>query len=153
MSQFDYQQFYRRNLPHIHSPGATLFLTFRLTGSIPQTVMRQYRAQKKWLETERQRIERLSHADGAPEAAGCEDRLLEFQRRWFRKFEDLLHQENCGPTWLRDEPIVKIVADSLHYLDSKVYRLDAFCIMSNHVHAVFAPLLSEPSLQPLVTSR
>ena len=30
MSQFDYQESYDRNLPHIQPPGATLFVTFRL---------------------------------------------------------------------------------------------------------------------------
>jgi REP element-mobilizing transposase RayT len=147
MSQFDYQQFYRRNLPHIHPPGATLFVTFRLAGSIPQPVMRQYRAQKNWLEEELQSVGRVACEGASSEVINHENHLLEFKRRWFRKFEDLLHQEKFGHTWLREERIAKIVADSLHYLDGKVYRLDAFCIMPNHVHAVFAPLLSEHGLR------
>jgi REP element-mobilizing transposase RayT len=32
------------------------------------------------------------------------------------------------------------LADSLHHRDHKVYRLDAFSIMPNHVHVVFKPL-------------
>ena len=47
MSQFDYKEFYERNRPHIHPPDATLFVTFRLAGSIPQAVLRKYRAEKE----------------------------------------------------------------------------------------------------------
>ena len=36
--------------------------------------------------------------------------------------------------------IAKEIADSLHYRDGKMYCLDAYCIMSNHVHVVFTPL-------------
>ncbi len=57
-----------------------------------------------------------------------------------------MHKAECGRTWLREETIARIVADSLHDRDGKVYRLDAYSIMSNHVHAVFAPFLSERDL-------
>ncbi|HEY8205051.1 MAG TPA: hypothetical protein VIF81_10025 [Pyrinomonadaceae bacterium] len=36
-----YKSFYRRNLPHIQPVGATLFVTFRLAGSLPQQVLAQ----------------------------------------------------------------------------------------------------------------
>ena len=64
---------------------------------------------------------------------------------WFRKFETALDNAQSGPLWLKDERIVKEVAESLRYRDGKVYRLDAYCIMANHVHAVFAPLAIQPS--------
>ena len=147
MSQFGYQQFYHRNRPHLQPPGATLFVTFRLAGSVPQAVVRQYQAEKVWLEKEWQRIRKLASASGASEIAAHEDRLRTFHRRWFRKFEDLLHAEKTGPTWLKEERLARVVSDSLHYLDGQTYRLDAYCIMSNHVHAVFALLLSEERLQ------
>ena len=35
MPNLDYKLHYRRNLPHLQPPGATLFVTFRLAGSIP----------------------------------------------------------------------------------------------------------------------
>lgn len=46
--------------------------------------------------------------------------------------------------------IAQIVADSLHDRDGKVYRLDAYSIMSNHVHAVFAPFLSDRDLREIL---
>ena len=57
------------------------------------------------------------------------------------KFERILDGHAVGPTWLRDDRIAAIVNESLHYRDGKVYRLDAFSIMANHVHAVVKPLL------------
>ena len=72
-------------------------------------------------------------------------RELEWKRQWFRKFEDTLDNAQNGPVWLKDERIAKEVADSMHYLDGKVYHLDAYCIMANHVHAVFTPLPIQPS--------
>ncbi len=33
-----------------------------------------------------------------------------------------------------------MIAESLHYRDERVYRLDAFTIMPNHVHTVIKPL-------------
>ena len=49
MSHFQYQRAYRRNLPHIQPPGATFFMTFRLAGSLPQTVVRQWNRERQWL--------------------------------------------------------------------------------------------------------
>ena len=54
-----------------------------------------------------------------------------------------MHSTRAGPLWLGEPRIAELVREALHYRDGKVYRLDAFCIMPNHVHIVFAPLLSE----------
>ena len=66
--------------------------------------------------------------------------ILEWRRQWFRKFEKTLDSAGSGPVWLKDDRIAKAVAESLHYRDGKMYCLDAYCIMSNHVHVVFTPL-------------
>ena len=64
----------------------------------------------------------------------------QWKRLWFRKIEKTLDNAQSGPVWLKDDRIAKEVADSMHYLHGKVYRLDAYCIMANHVHVVFTPL-------------
>lgn len=76
-----------------------------------------------------------------PEAVAAEK--LKFYRRWFKKFEDLLDGAATGPTWLKEEHVAAIVDEALRYRDGTVYRLDAYCIMPNHVHGVFAPFLTE----------
>ncbi len=35
MNRLAYKLYYERHLPHIQPPGVTLFITFRLAGSIP----------------------------------------------------------------------------------------------------------------------
>lgn len=147
MAEYIFKGYTERNLPHVHSTDATFFVTFRLAGTIPKQVQRLYHAQKLWLEEETARVSRMNLKDDSPELKAHEQRLREFGQKWFRKYEDVLHKAETGPTWLKDERIAKIVADALHYRDGKVYRLDAYCIMSNHVHAVFRPFISGEELR------
>ena len=60
---YEYKQFYRRNLPHIHSPGATLFITFRLAGSIPKSVIRYWQAERQRLESELENLKEDTERD------------------------------------------------------------------------------------------
>jgi putative transposase len=129
MSHFDYQSSYRRNLPHIQPLGATVFVTFRLAGSLPQNVIEQWKKERQWL---------LHIAKTNP--SHHERVKTDFERVWFAKFERILDGARVGPVWLRDERVAAIIDESLHYRDGKVYRLDAFSIMTNHVHAVVKPL-------------
>ena len=142
MNHFDYKPFYRRNLPHIQPPGATFFVTFHLAGSLPRSVLQQWKAEKLRL------LNLESNADRATDEHKTfeeKEKSDEWKRQWFRKIEKTLDDAQSGPVWLKDDQIAKVVADSMHYLDGKVYRLDAYCIMANHVHAVFTPLPIQPS--------
>ena len=71
-------------------------------------------------------------------AATNEERYLA-ERRHFGRFDEALHLSN-GPHYLQQPTLAQIVADSLHHRNHRVYRLDAFSILSNHTHVVFAPL-------------
>ena len=133
---YEYKQFYRRTLPHVHSPGATLFVTFRLDGSIPKSVLREWAIEKAIL---------LEPADESYPST-LPERILAFNRRWLAKCEDVLHESSSGPVWLKDAKIAQVVADAMHYLDGRSYCLHAYCIMCNHVHAVFTPFLNERSV-------
>jgi putative transposase len=46
--------------------------------------------------------------------------------------------QNVGECFLRDHRAAQIVADSLKHFDSVRYQLFAWCVMPNHVHAVFS---------------
>ena len=137
MNHFDYKPFYHRNLPHIQPPGATSFVTFHLTGSVPRSILRQMRLEKSQLDTEKLRILKLQND---VDLASVEHRILEQKRKRFREIENMLDDAKSGPVWLKDDRIAKQVADRMHYLDGKAYRLKAYCIMANHVHVVFTPL-------------
>ena len=142
MRNFDYKPFYRRNLPHIQPPGATFFVTFHLAGSLPRSLLQQRRAEKSRLLNLKSNSHKATDEHTTSEQKQKYDQS---ERQWFRKIEKTLDIAQSGPVWLKDDRIAKEVADSMHYLDGKVYRLDAYCIMANHVHVVFAPLPLQPS--------
>ncbi len=117
------EEFYRRKLPHIQPKGATLFVTFRLAGSLPAAVIAQLRADYV--------AEKLT--------AMTDNGRYVAEKRYFGRFDEQLHH-STDPHYLKQPTLANLVADSLHYREQRVYRLDAFTIMSNHVHVLFAPL-------------
>lgn len=126
-----YQPSYRRNLPHIQPPGATLFVTPRLYGSLPRQALEQLHA-----ETEARLKTIAAIAD--PEMREAE-RYDEYKRQ-FGRLDALLDKAAHGPHWLADPAIAAILCEAFHYRDGRVYELLAFCVMSNHAHIVFTPL-------------
>jgi REP-associated tyrosine transposase len=152
MAELEYKDYTQRNLPHFHPRGATIFVTFRLAGSIPQPVLRQWKARRLWLDEEIRRISDLKLENKSPELEEQDKRLREFTRVWFSKFEYILHRAECGPVWLKDDRVARIVVEALHHRDERSYRLDAYCLMSNHVHAVFKPLLPATSMHSPLSS-
>jgi REP element-mobilizing transposase RayT len=127
-----FKSFYRRNLPHIQPIGASLFLTFRLIDSLPRSVLERLAKRRLYLQTELEQV-RIENPDSGS---------LKMARRQFALLESCLDRAAYGPTWLADERIATVVADALHFRDGKQYRLDAFSIMPNHVHAVLQPAMS-----------
>ena len=130
MCPTEYEQFYRRHLPHIQPAGATFFVTCRLAGSLPLPVQEALRSE----------AERISR-----ELANISDEPIRTQqaylshRRLFGRWDTALGQTGSGPMWLRQAPLARLIADSLHHRDGEVYNLLAYCIMPNHVHIVFSP--------------
>ncbi len=134
MNPLAYKFKYQRNLPHIQPPGATLFVTFRLTGSIPLAIQQE-------LIEETERIEQLLQ-NIANLQVRAERAYLE-KRRMFGQWDHVLDTTKEGPHWLKNPQIAQIVSKSIRYRDEKVYDLDTFCIMSNHAHVLFTPLEKE----------
>jgi putative transposase len=131
MSWTDYQPSYLKNLPHIQPPGATLFVTYRLAGSIPIIILEQLKAEAQRLEQE------LAKITNRPEQ---EKQAYLNWRQMFGKWDHALDTAVNGPYWLAQPEIAQLVADNLHYWDTRKYDLHSYCIMSNHVHTVFTPL-------------
>jgi putative transposase len=79
----------------------------------------------------------------APQRPGAlqasRSRSLSTHRQRFIEYEELLHKVVTGPIWLKEPGIAKVVADAIHHGDDSKYRLDAYSIMPNHAHMVFAP--------------
>jgi putative transposase len=127
----NYKLYYKRHLPHYQPAGATLFITFRLTGSIPHEVMQQLMDEVQ--KTEEQ-LDRIEDAQERTRQADVE------RRRTFGKWDAALDANTAGPHWLRDRQVAALVAEALRYRDGRNYMLHAYCLMSNHAHVVCAPL-------------
>ncbi|MBI5031109.1 MAG: transposase [Chloroflexi bacterium] len=131
MSKLEYQLFYRRNLPHLQPPGATIFITFRLANSIPIFVLEQLAEEARQVEVRLARINDLKERTHQASLA---------RRQAFGKWDKAMDLAHEGPFWLREPQIASLVAESLRHRDGQVYDLLAFCIMPNHAHLVCTPL-------------
>lgn len=142
MGRLDYHGLTIRKRPHFQPLDGTLFVTFRLAGSIPKAIVRYYQARREWMKDQLRRVEKISAETPSAEHESWLARLEKLNQEWFLKCEEILHRGAVGPTWLRDERIADKVAENLHHPDGDAYRLDAFTVMSNHVHTVFRPLIN-----------
>lgn len=137
MTALEYKIFYRRHLPHIQPPGAMLFITFRLAGSIPAAVQAELLAEAE--ATER-RLAQISNPQERTRQAYRE------QLRSFGRWDRFLDTNPAGPHWLHQPEIAQIVVEALHHRHGRVYDLDTFCLMSNHGHVIFTPLEKEDGI-------
>ena len=122
----------RRRLPHWYVPGAVHFVTFRVAGSIPKSVITELTQRKEELLRQKLRP--------------GETRSLQLERihkQVFAAYDDYLdqHQEVC---WLTDPRVAAQVRSSLYYLHGQKAHLFAYCILPNHVHVLAQPIDDAP---------
>ncbi len=127
----------RGYLPHVKREGASYFVTFRLADSLPREVLLKLEADRA------ERLTRLNARQQAPrkvgtaiESEGC---LEDIERAFRRQIERFL-DTGCGQCWLRRADLADLVAGALRFFEGQRYRLDAWVIMPNHVHAIVWPL-------------
>jgi REP element-mobilizing transposase RayT len=109
-------------LPHWQQQGCVYFLTFRLADSVPESLRRDWEAERAaWLnfhpEPWTEEIEREYHS-----------RFSAAIERWL----DAGH----GLCLLRRGDAARIVADAFHYFDGDRFSVISFVVMPNHVHAL-----------------
>ncbi|KUG08018.1 REP-associated tyrosine transposase [Solirubrum puertoriconensis] len=127
---------YERNLPHRLPPGESIFITFRLAGTLPRTVVESLRAQL-------QRVEQVEKRSDAEESSVR-------RKRYFKHFDQMLDQAPTGPLWLQRPDIAETVRTAIHHFDSRSYDLICYCLMPNHVHLlVHVPEQAPPLIQTL----
>jgi REP element-mobilizing transposase RayT len=105
----------RGYLPHWDHPGMIQSLNFRLGDSLPGSVLERWRAELA-----------VRRRDGGAPRADVE------LRRRIEQYLDAGH----GECWLRRPDIARLVEGALFHFDAQRYRLLAWCIMPNHVHAL-----------------
>ena len=99
----------RRRLPHQYPPGKTLFLTWHLHGSLPVVLYPPPRKRS------------------SGKAFVWMDRYLDTTR--------------AGPMFLKNESVAGLVVEAIHRGARELahYELDAYVVMSNHVHLLVTP--------------
>ncbi len=139
MKNLEYKEFYRRKLPHYQPIEAELFITFRLAGSLPEEVIAKLQQEKQQMEKELEKIDDLQLR---------KEMQYEQGKILFAQYDKYLNNTTCGPKWLNDKRIASLVLESIKYRDGKVYHLYDFCVMPNHVHVVFKPILGQDGILP-----
>lgn len=120
---------HQRRLPHIYPVGSAFFVTWRLEDSLPYAVAQKLRAS---YDEELSALKKKGF--GEDEVLSQQDKLTD---EYFEAIDNVLDRVTDGAHYLKDDDIAKIVEAKLRAYDQKYYRLVAFCIMSNHVHALF----------------
>ena len=106
--------YYERNLPHWQPEVRALFLTWRLSGSLPMTVMSALRA----------------------------SRTQESGKR-FLAFDVVLDRGESGPMFLRDQRVAEVVVEGIkRVVCGGLCRVHAWVVMPNHVHLLMEPQAS-----------
>jgi REP element-mobilizing transposase RayT len=126
----------RGYLPHVKREGASYFVTFRLADSLPKEALLKLLAERG------ERLERFYARQAAAKKSGAtspEPEIEEIERDYFRKLEADL-DKGRGECRLNQPGIAGLVADALRFFADERYRLDAWVVMPNHVHAVLWPM-------------
>jgi len=112
--------YYERNLPHYQPPGQIFFVTWSLRDAMPK--QKRILLQDEFYEKKKNITDKL---------------LLDIENRiYFKKMDELLHENKRGNHYLKDRRLSEIVANSIKFWDNKRMELISYCIMSNHVHLV-----------------
>jgi REP element-mobilizing transposase RayT len=119
----------RGKLPHWERSQGVYFVTFRLADSLPRAVAQAF-------ELERKDIVATANAMRRDLSPAERRRLTEL---FDEKVESYL-DAGSGLCFLSKPAVAIKVAEALRHFHGVRYRLFAWCVMPNHVHAVFQPL-------------
>ena len=125
----------RGRLPHWSQQGRALFVTFRLTDSLPQNRLDELaRMKQEWLDTHP-----LPWSD---------DTLSEYEHKILVQVNKWL-DAGYGSCILQRHDIRQVVTDALRFYDEKQYKLWAYVVMPNHVHLVASPIGDGNVMKPV----
>ena len=117
------------NLPHWTCDNATYHVSFRLADSVPQAT------RDEWVREREAIIENAKRAKR--ELTAVEEERMRFL--YSDRIENFLDAGH-GACYLAKPETAELVAGALRHFDGDRYKLHAWCVMPNHVHAVVEPL-------------
>ena len=105
------EEYYERTLPHWYPAGRSIFVTWRLYGSLPSTYSRKA---------------------GTDQVKAGEE---------FVRFDRCLDAAHFGPVWLKEPLVAESVIAALQKGAGELgqYSLRAYVLMANHVHLLIEP--------------
>jgi putative transposase len=113
--------FYRRNLPHWHPEGESIFITWRLYGSLPSSMLKKRSTGRNACATN---------------TSESEDSL----GREFVRLDAALDSAKRGPLWLANPEFADYAEYPIvHGAELGRYELHAYVVMPNHVHILLDP--------------
>ena len=122
----------RGRLPHWEANQAIYFVTFRLGDSLPRSVLEEFKAERQNI------LAAVKQAGRATLSPSGERRLEELLSEKIQAKLDA----GAGRCFLADPRIAEVVAEALRHFNFSKYRMYAWCVMPNHVHALFRILES-----------
>jgi len=118
----------RGYLPHLTVEGGTYFVTFRLADSLPREILAGLKERHADL------LRHVNTEPQPPDDRGCRQLFMLYADE-----VDSLLDRSAGELWLGRPEIAAIVSGALLHFADQRYRLHAWCVMPNHVHAVLRP--------------
>lgn len=115
-------------LPHWTKPGATYAINFRQADSLP-------REKRELLQM------RKAEFDDLVRRGALSEREKREYRESFPIEVDKYLDQGAGSCLLKKPEVADLVESALKHFDGNRYRLHAWAIMPNHVHAVIEPLV------------
>ncbi len=131
---------HRRYLPHCHESDKVISLTWRLEGDLPQLIKDTIREMQSV-------FKEISDKENDPLLVGLNTKyhiLIE-------KYDQQLGEHKPTGIDLTRPDIGEILASSFHFYHDKLYDLQVYCIMPNHVHLLIKPLEVEPHKEALIS--
>lgn len=116
----------RGYLPHWERNAGAYFVTFRLADSLPTAVLERIRS-------EALRSVRAMESTGDPLVADKNTLLAQLTAQRVEHYLDL----GTGACYLTKSEIAEVVVAALQHFHVRRYRLQAWCVMPNHVHILF----------------
>lgn len=118
----------RGYLPHLERDGAVYFVTFRLADALPQHVLAEIQAERQ-AQMAKLRVAGTLTSEG-------ETQLDLFVSRRVQHELDA----GKGACHLANPLLAETLSQTMQRFDGTRYRLFAWCIMPNHIHAVVQPM-------------
>ena len=106
---------FRGYLPHFDGGQIAQTITFRLADSLPNTILARWER----------------------ELSDLNARDADIERR--KRIESYL-DKGLGSAWMRRPEVANVVENALLHFDGMRYKMPAWVIMPNHVHALLIPL-------------